>query len=251
MGFGVLLDLIGLGILPLYYFGALMMADSNREAKIVLPDCVEVETTSTPEAAVIWLHGLGADGHDFEPVVSELGLPSSLGVRFLFPHAPIRPITLNGGMAMRGWYDIIDLEFGSNEDWEGVLDSVRLVEGLIESQIARGISAENIILAGFSQGGAVALYTGLNSTLPLAGIIALSTYLPLADRVAPNSGQALPLFMAHGEYDPLIPIGVGRNSAEKIRSLGFQVEWESYPIEHAVSLEEIRAIGRKIVQYLQ
>lgn len=210
-----------------------------------VPDAIEIETGARPEAAVIWLHGLGADGHDFEPVVPQLGLPEAPGVRFIFPHAPARPVTINSGMRMRAWYDILQLG-GGPEDEAGIRASQSLLEALIARQKDRGIAASRLVLAGFSQGGAIALQTGLRYGEPLAGILALSTYLPLAatlgrERSAAN--QDVPVFMAHGRHDDLIPIGRARLSREALERLGYRIEWREYPMPHAVCAEEIDDIG--------
>jgi phospholipase/carboxylesterase len=205
-------------------------------------ETIEIETGPRPSAAVLWLHGLGADGHDFEPVVPELRLPEGLAVRFVFPHAPERPVTINMGMRMRAWYDILQLG-GGPEDEAGIRASQALLEALIARQ---GLPAERIVLAGFSQGGAIALQTGLRHAERLAGILALSTYLPLAatlgrERSAAN--QDVPVFMAHGRQDDLIPISRARLSREVLERFGYKVEWRDYPMPHAVCAEEIDDIG--------
>ena len=210
-----------------------------------LPEAIEAETGARPDAAVIWLHGLGADGHDFEPVVPALGLAARLAVRFVFPHAPVRPVTINMGSRMRAWYDIVALD-GGREDDAGIRDSQRLLEGLIERERARGIDARRIVLAGFSQGGAIALHAGLRHPERLAGIMALSTYLPLArsidaERHAANAG--VPILMVHGTHDEMIGIGRARGSCDALESLGYAVEWLDYPMGHSVCPEEIAAIG--------
>jgi phospholipase/carboxylesterase len=210
-----------------------------------VPEAIEIETGARPEAAVIWLHGLGADGHDFEPIVPQLGLARAPAVRFVFPHAPVRPVTINNGMRMRAWYDILQLG-GGPEDEAGIRASQALLVELIAREKSRGIAADRIVLAGFSQGGAIALQTGLRHSERLAGILALSTYLPLAatlgrERSAAN--QDVPLFMAHGRHDDLIPISRARLSRELLERLGYEVEWREYPMPHAVCAEEISDIG--------
>jgi phospholipase/carboxylesterase len=210
-----------------------------------LPETIELETGTPADAAVIWLHGLGADGHDFAPVVPALGLPAHLAVRFVFPHAPVRPVTINMGMHMRAWYDIVALD-GRREDETGIRASQQLIEGLIERERSRGIEARRIVLAGFSQGGAVALHTGLRHAARLAGIMALSTYLPLAgtvdaERHAANAG--LRVLMAHGLHDEMIGIARARSSRAALEALGYAVGWREYPMGHAVCPEEIAAIG--------
>ena len=206
---------------------------------------LEIETAPSPDAAVLGLHGLGADGHDFEPVVPQLGLPPQLRVRFVFPHAPVRPVTLNMGMRMRAWYDILQLG-GGREDEAGIRESQALLETLIARERRRGVAAQRIVLAGFSQGGAVALHTGLRHAERLAGILALSTYLPLAARLAPEHSAAnlgVPLFMAHGRFDDIIPIERARQSRVALEGLGCKVEWREYAMPHAVCGEEIADIA--------
>ena len=210
---------------------------------MTLPECVEVTTGQNPIGSVIWLHGLGADGHDFEAIVPELRLPLELPLRFVFPHAPVRPVTINGGMSMRAWYDIVSLDAEGRADAKGVHESTALLEGLIAREIARGIDAKKIVIAGFSMGGAVAINTALHSKESLAGLMALSTYLPLPSEVADSAGERdLPVFMAHGSFDPMLPMQWGQASAEKLKETGFTVEWHDYPMAHAVCPEEIRDI---------
>ena len=210
---------------------------------MTLPECVEVTTGENPVGSVIWLHGLGADGHDFEPIVPELHLPAELPLRFVFPHAPVRPVTINGGMHMRAWYDIVTLDAEGRADAKGVHESTALLEGLIAREKKRGIDAEKIVIAGFSMGGAIAINTALHTKESLAGLMALSTYLPLPSEVADSAGErALPVFMAHGTFDPMLPMQWGQASAEKLKETGFTVEWRDYPMAHAVCPEEIRDI---------
>ncbi|MFT7530301.1 MAG: phospholipase/carboxylesterase [Gammaproteobacteria bacterium] len=209
-------------------------------------EMVELLHGVNPQWVVIWLHGLGADGNDFVPIVPDLGLPESVSVKFLFPHAPVRPITINGGMQMRGWYDIKSMDLINREDEAGVLESEQIVQGIIEQQIGQGIPAENIILAGFSQGGAIALHAGLRSQHRLAGVIALSTYIPMINTFADNLSAAnteTPIFMAHGESDPVVSAELGLKSKNLLEKLGYGVEWNTYPMPHSVSAEEITAIG--------
>ena len=206
---------------------------------------LEIETAPAPDAAVLWLHGLGADGHDFEPVVPQLRLPPQLRVRFVFPHAPVRPVTLNMGMRMRAWYDILQLG-GGREDEAGIRESQALLEALIARERRRGVAAQRIVLAGFSQGGAVALHTGLRHAERLAGILALSTYLPLAGSLVPEHSAAnlgVPMFMAHGRFDDIIPIERARQSRVALEGLGCKVEWREYAMPHAVCGEEIADIA--------
>jgi phospholipase/carboxylesterase len=208
-------------------------------------ETVEIETAASPDASVIWLHGLGADGHDFEPVVPELRLPPTLRPRFVFPHAPVRPVTLNMGMRMRAWYDILQLG-GGPEDEAGVRASQGRVEALIERERSRGVAARRIVLAGFSQGGAIALHTGLRHGQRLAGILALSTYLPLAGSLQAERSEAnrdVPIFMAHGEFDDIIPITRAQQSRQALAAQGYALQWHSYPMPHSVCGEEIADIA--------
>ena len=193
---------------------------------------------------MIWLHGLGADGHDFEPIVPELGL--RFPVRFVFPHAPVRAVTINGGMAMRAWYDIFSFDRHAEEDAAGIRASAAAVTELVDREIARGVASERIVLAGFSQGGAIALHAGLREPRPLAGVLALSTYLPLATTLASERSAAnarIPIFMAHGTDDPVLPFAMAEASRRALESLGYAVDWHAYPMAHSVCLEEIGAIG--------
>ena len=211
---------------------------------MTLPDCVEVNSGATPVGSVIWLHGLGADGHDFEPIVPELRLPADLPLRFVFPHAPMRPVTINGGMVMRAWYDIVTLDAEGRADAEGVRESTAILEALVAREIERGIPAQKIVIAGFSMGGAIAINTALHTAHELAGLMALSTYLPLPGDVEGSGGsRELPVFMAHGSFDPMVPMQWGRISAQKLEETGFSVEWHEYPMAHAVCPQEIADIG--------
>lgn len=204
-------------------------------------------------ASVIWLHGLGADGNDFVPVVNELGLPPQLTVRFIFPHAPMQPVTINGGFVMRAWYDVLNQDMSLREDEAGLRRSQREIEKLITKENDRGIGASRIVLAGFSQGGAMALQTGLRHPERLAGIMALSSYLPLAPTLAPEASAAnrdVPIFMAHGTADPLIPLPLASLSREHLTLLGYQVEWHQYLMPHSVCAEEIQDIGQWLQRVL-
>ena len=206
-------------------------------------ETVERATRGAPELAVIWLHGLGADGHDFEPIIPELGL--SVGVRFVFPHAPIRPVTINGGVPMRAWYDIVGFDAAA-EDAAGIRASAAGVARLVDREVARGVPAERIVLAGFSQGGAIALQLGLREPRRLAGVLALSTYLPLAATLASEksaANSALPIFLAHGSADPVIPLALADASRRALVREGYAVDWRVYPMAHAVCAPEIHAIG--------
>jgi len=212
-----------------------------------LLDSIEITTAEPCEYCIIWLHGLGASGHDFEPIVPELGLAEQPGVRFLFPHAPVRPISINGGASMPGWYDIASLDFGNRQqDTDGIRDSAAHINHLIDAQIAKGVPARNILLAGFSQGGAIALFTALTSNHQLGGIMALSTYLPLQDTVLnelTEHGKQLPIFMAHGQHDDVIHIQHAEQSRDILSEHGISVQWQQYPITHSVSAEEIADIA--------
>ena len=211
---------------------------------MALPECVEVTTGENPVGSVIWLHGLGADGHDFEPIVPELHLPAELPLRFVFPHAPVRPVTINGGMEMRAWYDIVNLDAEGRADAAGVHDSTAILEELIAREIERGISVDKIVIAGFSMGGAIAINTALHTKEKLAGLLALSTSLPLPSEIEGSGGdRGLPVFMAHGSFDPMLPMQWGQKSAERLQEAGFTVEWHDYPMAHAVCPEEIRDIA--------
>jgi len=208
---------------------------------------VTVEPKTEPQFAVIWLHGLGASGHDFEPVVPELKLPESMSVRFIFPHAPERAVTINNGMRMPAWYDITGLDFDKRADMESFASSGELIEAFISDQIAKGIAAKNILVAGFSQGGALALHTGLRYPQRLAGVMALSTYLATGTTLAEEGSDAnreAPIFYAHGLQDPMIPIGQAMKSRDRLKALGYQVEWHQYMMEHSVCVDEISDISR-------
>ncbi|HEY0334788.1 MAG TPA: alpha/beta hydrolase [Stenotrophomonas sp.] len=216
-----------------------------------LLDGLETQTGATPQWTVLWLHGLGADGNDFAPIVPELVRPHWPAIRFVFPHAPVRPITINNGVRMRGWYDIASLDFAGRADRQGVVESVAQVEALIEREHERGIPPERLLLAGFSQGGAITLAAGLRRQVPLAGLIGLSTYLPDAANAAVArvaGAQRQPLFMAHGQADPVIPYVYAERSAQTLRELGFAVEWHRYPMAHQVCAEEISDLGDWMTQ---
>jgi len=208
-------------------------------------ETVEIETGPNPTASVIWLHGLGADGHDFEPIVPELRLTKP--VRFVFPHAPIRPVTINQGMRMRAWYDIFQFG-GGREDDAGIRASQKLIEGLIQKE-----QGKKIVLAGFSQGGAIVLQTALRHPERLAGVMALSTYLPLAatlESERSKTNQDLPIFMAHGKFDDIIPIHRAQQSRDFLQKLQYKVEWHEYPMPHSVCAEEIADLSAFLVRIL-
>jgi phospholipase/carboxylesterase len=218
-----------------------------------LLDSVEIETAPGAEAAVIWMHGLGADGHDFEPIVPELGLPARPGIRFVFPHAPLRPVTINQGQVMRAWYDVRALAGVRREDEAGVRQSARQIEALIARERQRGIAPGRLVLAGFSQGGAMALHVGLRYPDRLAGILALSCYVPLAGALAAERSPAnrdVPIFWAHGLHDPMIPLAMAEQGREQVAALGYPIEWHRYPMPHAVCAEEIAAAARWLRQVL-
>jgi len=210
-----------------------------------LLDAIQLETGRDPERSVIWLHGLGADGRDFVPIVGEIDLPPE-PIRFVFPHAPVQPVTINNGMSMRAWYDIVADDLARREDERGVRASQGLVEALIARERERGIPASRIVLAGFSQGGAISLQTGLRHPQRLAGIMALSTYVPIAATLEAERNRAnadVPIFMGHGTQDPVIPLAHARRSRELLERLGYPVEWHEYVMPHSVSPHEIRDIG--------
>ena len=210
-----------------------------------LLDAIQLETGRDPGHSVIWLHGLGADGRDFVPIVGELDLPAA-PIRFVFPHAPVQPVTINNGMSMRAWYDIVADDIARREDERGVRASQGLVEALIARERERGVPAARIVLAGFSQGGAISLQTGLRHAERLAGIMALSTYVPIASALEAERNAAnrdVPIFMAHGTQDPIIPLAHARRSRELLERLGYPVEWHEYAMPHSVSPQEIDDIG--------
>lgn len=216
-------------------------------------NAIEIVTGSEPTRAVIWLHGLGADGHDFAPIVPELGLPSSLSIRFIFPHAPAMPVTINGGYVMPAWYDVRSQDLRLEEDSDGIRASQRAVETLIQRELSRGIEASHIVLAGFSQGGAIALHTGLRYRASLAGVLALSTYLPLPHSLtaeASPSNATVPIFMAHGMADNVIPCEQGSAARDFLLERGYVVEWHEYPMAHSVCAQEIADIGAWLAKAL-
>ena len=225
---------------------------------IHLLPAVELQTGPEPDAAIIWLHGLGADGHDFEPIVPELRLPPELRIRFVFPHAPSIPVSINGGYIMPAWYDIrhTDIrhtDIGYEQDEKGIRESARSIQMLIEREQLHGIATNRIILAGFSQGGAMALHVGLRQGEALGGIMGLSCYLPLGGTVEKemrDASKKTPVFMAHGVDDPVVPYVFGDKSHRTLVSAGFDVDWHSYPMEHSVCHEEVIAIGRWITKVI-
>lgn len=207
---------------------------------------IEVETADTPRAAVIWLHGLGADGHDFAPLVDELDLTGCPPIRFVFPHAPAMPVTINGGYVMPAWYDIRGTALARDEDRAGIEASAMAIEALIANEIKRGVSPGAIVLAGFSQGSAMALHTGLRHPAPLAAVIALSGYLPLAGAFAAQrsaANQSTPIFMAHGDDDEVVPLGRATASKQVLSELGYQIQWHRYAMGHSVHPQEVMDIA--------
>jgi phospholipase/carboxylesterase len=209
-------------------------------------DLIELQTGPNPVGTVLWMHGLGADGHDFEPIVPELVRPGERALRFVFPHAPVRPVTLNGGYPMRAWYDIVSIERRAAQDEAGIRASHAIVEALIRRENERGIASERIVLAGFSQGGAMALYSGTRYPEKLAGIMGLSCYMLLearfaAERVAAN--HATPIFLGHGTQDPIVSLSLGEQSRRMLEAEGYPVEWHTYPMAHSVCAEEVADVA--------
>jgi phospholipase/carboxylesterase len=216
-------------------------------------DSIIIETESRPNAAIIWLHGLGADGNDFVPIIDQLQLPSQDAIRFIFPHAPVRPITINQGYHMPGWYDVSSLSIVDNEDEVGIRESSAILKQLCEEQEADGIESERIILAGFSQGGAIVLHCGCRYPRPLAGIIALSTYLPLPDMLddeISDCAAETPVFMAHGRQDDVVAYEYGIRSMEQLDAHNIEVLWHEYDMGHAVCQDEIQHIRQWLIQQL-
>ena len=222
-----------------------MTTNPANDPNALLP-CVELRTEAEPEWTVIWLHGLGADGNDFVPIAQQLVRDGWPPLRFVFPHAPVRPVTFNGGVPMRAWYDIAALDFAHRADADGVAVSVAQVERLIAREAERGVPPGRVILAGFSQGGAITLAAGLRRSEPLAGLIALSTYLPQRNDAAEfitEAARQQPVFMGHGRLDPVVPHEAGEATAGVLRALGVEVEWHDYPMPHSVSPEEVRDLA--------
>ena len=214
--------------------------------------CVELGSEDA-QYSIIWLHGLGANGHDFEPIVPELNLPPAIKLRFVFPHAPQQPVTIYSGVVMPAWYDIVSPELDHREDETGIRRSQQHIDALIQRENVRGVATENIIIAGFSQGGAIALHTGLRYPQRLAGILALSTYLPLVQTVrqeVSKINQDLPIFMAHGSHDPIVPLRLGDDSRHYLEQFGYQPEWKTYFMEHSVCPDEIRDISQWLFRLL-
>lgn len=226
------------------------MQHLSQKAQGLVPlDMEIIETSPDASRVVIWLHGLGADGYDFVPIVSELDLPEQANIRFIFPHAPTRPVTINGGYTMRAWYDILSMDLGKDDatDRDDILNSVDMINRIIESQIAKGIDAAKILLAGFSQGGVIALYAALNFPQKLAGVMALSTYMPFTEKVLENVDEKraqLPIFSAHGTDDPVVPHSSGRRYRDALKEKDFDVTVKDYSMQHSVCQEELRDISR-------
>ena len=209
-------------------------------------DAIIKEPASTANACIIWLHGLGADGSDFAGIVPQLKLPETLAIRFIFPHAPLRPVTINQGYVMRAWYDIVDAGFQRDEDEQGIHQSADQINELIEIEISKGIDASKIILAGFSQGGAIVLQTALRYPQRLGGVMALSCYLPLTESLVAEQAivnKGIPIMMAHGTEDAIVPIALAEQSRQILTGAGYQVNWHDYPMAHAICPEEITAIS--------
>jgi phospholipase/carboxylesterase len=222
------------------------VSNAGESVTRAVPETVEVTTGAVPVNAVIWLHGLGADGHDFEPVVPILGLDRIGATRFVFPHAPVRPVTINGGMQMRAWYDIRGIDISRDQDEEGIADSAALVRALVQREIERGIPASRIVLAGFSQGGAIAAHVALRYPHKLAGLMVLSTYLLFPDRLEADISQAgreIDVFAGHGSMDPMVPVSLGKNLTASLKALNLQVSWHEYPMPHSVIQQELDDIG--------
>lgn len=216
----------------------------------ILPHIV-LDRGHAPKHSIIWLHGLGADGEDFVGVAEQMNLP--VAMRYIFPHAPKQPVTINGGFVMRSWYDIADIDIGAKQDAAGIHASQAEIEKFIAQEKARGVAAENIFLAGFSQGGAIALHTGLRHPAKLGGILALSTYLPLADTLSQEvslSAKMTPVFFAHGRHDPVVPYSLGKLSADKLQQHGYHIDWHEYSMAHSVNAEEINDIAHWLKQRL-
>lgn len=224
---------------------------AQKQAPVL--ETVELTTGPSPTASVIWLHGLGADGHDFEPIVPHLQWPGAPDIRFVFPHAPTRPVTINGGMKMRAWYDIVDLSAGRDHDQKGIADSVNQAAALIARERRRGIESSRIVVAGFSQGGAIALQLALRYPETLAGLVALSTYLLLDHRLDKDrceANQNLPVFVGHGKSDPVVPSFLGEQLAERLSGMGHEVEWHEYSMLHAVCPQEIADLSAWLKKWL-
>jgi phospholipase/carboxylesterase len=213
--------------------------------------CIDIEPKTPATATVILLHGLGADGNDFVPIASEMRLPASMAVRFIFPSAPSIPVTINGGAVMPAWYDITELAIDRKIDSTQLIDSAEQIRRLVDREIDRGIPSNRIVLAGFSQGGAVSYQTALTYMQPLAGLLCMSTYFATKDTITPNSAnKSLPIFICHGSRDPMVPEHMGHQARERLISMGYPVEYKSYPVEHSVCPEEIADISQWLQRVL-
>ncbi len=213
---------------------------------------IEIETRPKPSHSVIWLHGLGADGNDFVPIIHELSLPP-LGIRFVFPHAPMRPVTINGGFVMRAWYDIAQQDLVRKEDEQGVRQSQKMIEELIAREETRGVPANRIVVAGFSQGGVISLQTGLRQPKRLAGVMSLSAYLPLTSMIEKERNGAnndVPIFLGHGIADNIVPLPLGLASRDRLLKLGYDVDWHQYPMPHSVCAAELEDISAWLARVL-
>ncbi len=230
----------------------ILLPKEVNELKSDLPDCIEIDPSGDPAATIIWLHGLGASGHDFEAIVPELRLPDSLPVRFVFPHAPERAVTINAGMVMRAWFDVLDLNLsGDSVDGDQFLESVGMLEALIENELRSGMASDRIVLAGFSQGGAIVLHTGLQYPKQLAGILAMSMHLPTIHNLATQLSSAnrkVPIMMAHGQMDPIIPLAKAAETRQELTRQGYAVSWHEYPMPHTVCADEIADIRTWLVE---
>ncbi|MDT8408554.1 MAG: carboxylesterase [Wenzhouxiangellaceae bacterium] len=220
--------------------------NSSEDKKL---ECLITETGPTPDCTIIWLHGLGADGHDFAPIVPQLRSGQKRAIRFVFPHAPLRSVTVNGGVSMRAWYDIMGFDIARDQDMDGIRQSLSQVDALIHDEFARGIAPQRLLLAGFSQGGAIALRAGLAQRQQLGGVIALSCYLLQQQQIEQwlsAAGRSTSVFMAHGTMDPVVSVSLGREAVEALRAAGVATEWSEWNMPHAVCPEEIQAIDRWI-----
>ena len=219
-----------------------------------LPDFIEINPTVEPAATIIWLHGLGADGHDFEGIVPELRLPASLPIRYVFPHAPERPITLNGGIIMRAWFDIFDLRLVADSiDRDQFIESAEMLEALVDNELQSGMASDRILLAGFSQGGAIVMHTGLKYPKKLAGILAMSMHLPTVKTLSTELSDVnrhIPIMMAHGQSDPIIPVAKAIETRQELSRLNYAVSWHEYPMAHTVCADEIEAIRTWLLEVL-
>lgn len=212
---------------------------------MTLLPAIEMETRPQPDSAVIWLHGLGADGNDFAPIVEQLRLPASAAIRFIFPHAPTMPVTVNGGFVMPAWYDILEMQIDRKVDQPGLLASVKAIGGFIDRELARGIAGKRLVIAGFSQGGAVAYHLALSHATPLGGLLAMSTYLATADILSYSpANKEIPIKIQHGTHDPIVPEALGRQAAARLTREGYQVSYQSYPMEHSVCPAQINDISQ-------